>query len=299
VLALRGGMGALAGFNSAATVLVATQVPESRIGWALGWLGTGNLVGALIGPLLGGGVADLTHSYRLPFLFAGIVSLLAFICTLQFVPERFTPPTEGRHRASMLAGLAFVTRSPGLLALVVVMLMAQFATQAVQPVVTLYVQEMLGQRHDLATLGGIAFAVTGLAGVVAVPLLGRKSDVIGYRRVLMISLVGAALFTAPQALSFGYWAFVIERFGLGLFIGGILPAANSLVGRLTNPANRGFVYGLVSSAYFVGNSAGPVSGGVIAATWGIQWVFAVTAIMLLANLLWVWLAVPEVAPERR
>ena len=239
VLGFRAGMGALAGFNSAATVLVATQVPESRIGWALGWLGTGNLVGSLIGPVLGGGVADLTGSYRLPFLFSGIVSMLAFLGTLWFVPERFTPPKEGRQSASMLAGLAVVTRSSGLLALIVVMLMAQFATQAVQPVVTLYVQDMVGTRPDLATLGGMAFSVTGLAGVLAVPFLGRKSDVIGYRRVLMISLFGAALFTAPQALPLGYWAFVVERFGLGLFVGGILPAANSLVGRLTGVEQSG------------------------------------------------------------
>ena len=74
--------------------------------------------------------------------------------------------------------------------LIVVMLMAQFATQAVQPVVTLFVQEMLGPRPDLATLGGLAFSVTGIAGVLAVPFLGRKSDVIGYRTVLLISLFG-------------------------------------------------------------------------------------------------------------
>ena len=43
-----------------------------------------------------------------------------------------------------------------------------------------------------------------MAGVLAVPFLGRKSDVIGYRPVLLISLFGAALFTAPQALPFGY-----------------------------------------------------------------------------------------------
>ena len=134
--------------------------------------------------------------------------------------------------------------------------------------------------------------------MLAVPFLGRKSDVIGYRRVLMISLLGAALFTAPQALRLGYPAFVLERFGLGLFVGGILPAANSLVGRLTSSTSRGFVYGMVSSAYFVGNAAGPATGGVIAASYGIQFVFAVTATMLLANLVWVWLAVPEVAPER-
>ncbi len=299
VLAFRGAMGALAGFNSAATVLVATQVPETRIGWSLGWLSTGQLVGSLVGPLVGGAMADLSGSYRLPFVFAGAMAFCAFIGTWRFVPERFTRPEEGRQRGSLLTGLSVLTRSRGLLALVLVMMMAQFATMAVQPVVTLYVQDMLGPRPDLATLGGLAFSATGLAGVLAVPILGRQSDVIGYRRVLLICLTGAALFTLPQSLPLGYWAFVVERFGLGLFTGGVLPAANALIGRLTTPANRGFVYGVLSSAYFVGNTVGPITGGVVAATAGINWVFAVTAAMLIANVIWVWIAVPEVASERR
>ena len=293
MLAFRAGMGALAGFNSAATVLVSTQVPEQRLGYSLGWLGTGQLVGSLIGPIIGGAVADITGSYRVPFFFAGIISLIAFLGTWRFVPERFTRPAEGRQRHSLIAGLALLARSKALLALIVVMLMAQFATQAVQPVVTLFVQEMLGPRSDLATLGGLAFSVTGIAGVLAVPFLGRKSDIIGYRTVLLISLFGAALFTAPQALSLGYWAFVLERFGLGLFVGGILPAANSLIGRLTAGANRGFVYGMVSSAYFVGNTLGPLTGGLVAATIGIRYVFVVTAVLLVLNLVWVWFTVPE------
>ncbi len=292
MLAFRAGMGALAGFNSAATVLVSTQVPEHRLGYSLGWLGTGQLVGSLIGPIIGGAVADITGSYRVPFFFAGAISLVAFWGTWQFVPEKFTP-AEGRQRHSLLSGLSLLTRAAGLIPLIVVMLMAQFATQAVQPVVTLFVQEMLGQRPDLATLGGFAFSVTGIAGVLAVPFLSRKSDVIGYRTVLLISLAGAALFTAPQALSLGYWAFVVERFGLGLFVGGILPAANALIGRLTVGSSRGFVYGMVSSAYFVGNALGPLTGGVVAATIGIRFVFAVTAALLLINLIWVWFTVPE------
>ena len=70
-------------------------------------------------------------------------------------------------------------------------------------------------RPDLATLGGLAFSVTGIAGVLAVPFLGRKSDVIGYRTVLLISLFGAALFTAPQAFPLGYWAFVVGTLRVG------------------------------------------------------------------------------------
>ena len=294
MLALRSGMGALAGFSSASVVMVATQVPEKRMGYSLGWMGTGQLVGSLIGPLIGGVIADVTGSYRLPFFLAGTICLGAFFMTL-LVPERFTPPTESSRKGGLVANLTALLRAGGLLPVIMVMMMGQFATQAVGPVVTLYVRDMLGNRPDIATLGGLAFAATGLAGVLAVPFLGKRGDTLGYRKVLMLSLGGAALFSAPQALPLGYWAFVIERFGLGLFVGGVLPAANALVGRLANPAQRGLVYGMTSSAYFLGNTLGPLMGGSVAATFGINYVFAATATLLTVNLVWVYLKVPEIA----
>jgi MFS transporter, DHA1 family, multidrug resistance protein len=51
----------------------------------------------------------------------------------------------------------------------------------------------------------------------------------------------------------------------------------------------------VSSAYFVGNTLGPLTGGLVAATVGIRFVFAVTAVLLLINLVWVWFTMPEAA----
>ena len=57
-------MGVFAGFSSSAIALVASQVPERRLGYALGWLSTGQLVGSLVGPVVGGVLADLTGSYR-------------------------------------------------------------------------------------------------------------------------------------------------------------------------------------------------------------------------------------------
>jgi DHA1 family multidrug resistance protein-like MFS transporter len=292
MLALRAGMGALAGFSSASVVMVATQVPEKRMGYSLGWMSSGQLVGSLVGPLIGGAIADVTGSYRLPFFVAGAIGLGAFLMTL-LVPERFTKPADSSRKAGLIAPLAALLRAGGLLPVIMVMMMGQFATQAVGPVVTLFVRDMLGNRPDIATLGGLAFASTGLAGVLAVPFLGKRGDTLGYRKVLMLSLGGAALFSFPQALPFGYTAFVIERFGLGLFVGGVLPAANALVGRLANPAQRGLVYGMTSSAYFLGNTLGPLMGGAVAATAGINWVFAVTATLLAMNLVWVYLKVPD------
>jgi DHA1 family multidrug resistance protein-like MFS transporter len=163
----------------------------------------------------------------------------------------------------------------------------------VQPVVTLFVKELLGDRPDLATLSGIAFSITGLANVVAAPFLGNKSDKIGYRRVLLIALLGAGLTTLPQAFASSYWAFTTERFAVGLFIGGILPTANALVGRLVPRSQRGTVYGITASAMFLGNSLGPLSGGAVAAVFGLRWVFLITGMVLLANLVWVYYRVPE------
>jgi MFS transporter, DHA1 family, multidrug resistance protein len=295
IFGLRALMGIFAGFNAAAMSLVASQVPPQRLGYSLGWLSTGQLVGALIGPLLGGSIADLTGSYRIPFVVTGGVCILCGVMTLLFVQEGFVPPpaTEGR-KPGFLHSFAILSRSPGLLPLFVVLLLAQFGVQAVQPVVTLYVQQLVGPASALATLSGLAFSVTGIADLIASPFLGRRSDVLGYRRVLLITLGGAALASAPQAFVTNYWSFVAARFALGLFIGGILPTANALVGRLAPAKDRGTVYGVTASAMFLGQSLGPLSGGAIAATLGLHWVFLVTAMLLTANLLWVAAKVPEV-----
>ena len=293
LLGLRALMGAFAGFNAAAITLIASQVPSRRIGYALGWLSTGQLVGTLVGPLVGGAIADVTGSFRAPFLFTSAVCLLCGACALRLVHENHQPPKARSGALSPARSFAILSRSPGLLPLFVVLLLAQFAVQAVQPVVTLYVASLTGPRPDLATLGGIAFSITGVADLIASPFLGRRSDVLGYRRVLLICLAGAALTSAPQAFVGNYWAFVAARFGLGLFIGGILPTANALVGRLAASGDRGLVFGITASAMFLGSSLGPLSGGLIAATAGLHWVFLVTATLLTVNLVWVFMKVPE------
>lgn len=293
LFAARALMGAFAGFTSASVVLVASQVPENRLGYSLGLLSTGQLVGTLLGPVLGGAVRDVTGSYRIPFFVAGIISLLACLLCWLAVPERFTPPAEKQRGNSMRAAIRLMTRTPGLAALVLVLLLTQFGVQAIQPVITLFVQELVGQQPNLATLGGIAFSATGLAGILAVPVLGRRADSLGYRRVLIIALAGAALLTAPQAFVTSYRGFVAQRFAVGLFVGAILPTANALIGRLTPHAERGFIYGMTASAYFLGNSLGPLTGGAVGASFGLRWVFLVTAVLLFINLAWVFLTVPE------
>jgi DHA1 family multidrug resistance protein-like MFS transporter len=286
-------MGIFAGFSSAAIALVASQVPEGRLGYSLGWLSTGQLVGSLVGPIVGGGLADLTGSFRIPFYLTSATIFAALGLVWYGVHEEFVRPQKGSAGRSVVAGLVALVRSPTLMALFFVLLMAQFGVRTVQPIVTLYVKEMVGDLPNVATLAGIAFSITGVGNVISAPFLGNRSDVIGYRRVLLIALLGATLTTLPQAFTHNYWVFTAERFAVGLFIGGLLPTANALVGRLVPRSDRGTIYGMTSSAMFMGNSLGPLLGGFLAAGLGLSWVFLMTGAVLALNLVWVYYRVPE------
>ncbi|HEY4045214.1 MAG TPA: MFS transporter [Rhodopila sp.] len=292
-------MGAFAGFSSAAIALVASQVPERRLGYALGWLASGQLVGSLVGPLVGGVLADLTGSFRAPFFWCAGITCVGLALVWAVVTENFVPVVSVDKRRSLFTGVGLLTGSAGLGALFMVLLMAQLSVRTVQPVITIFVQALIGSPPQIATLAGLAFSISGLADLLSSPFLGKRSDVIGYRKVLLICLAGASLTSVPQIFVDNYWVFVAERFAVGLFIGGILPTANALIGRSVSRENRGTIYGMTSSATFLGNSLGPLTGGGIAAGLGIRWVFVVTAVLLVANLIWVWLTVPELPEEAR
>lgn len=296
MVALRGLMGLFSGFSASAIALVATQVPEHRLGFALGWLSTAQLVGALLGPVVGGGIADITGSYRIAFFCtASLAALAAFITWLKVV-ER---PTLARDqkRPSLWQGMRMLAATTGLMPLFFVLLFAQFGVRAVQPVITLFVQELTGPVSGLATLAGFAFSITGLADVLFSPFLGKRSDTLGYRRVLLISLFGAAVASIPQAFVNEYWQFVALRFAAGMFLGGLLPTANALIARLVNPEHRGLAFGITATATFMGSFLGPLVGGTVAAVESVRAVFIIAGLFFLANFIWVYAVVPTTVPD--
>ena len=54
-----------------------------------------------------------------------------------------------------------------------------------------------------------------------------------------------------------------------------------------------FSFGLTQSAYFLGNSFGPMTGGVVGAAFGLHWVFLVTAMLLGGAAVAVWMYVRD------
>ena len=278
LLALRFVMGFFGGHIVAVMAMVSGSCPPHRLSWALGWLSTAQVAGMLLGPLIGGSIADALDSYRAPFVAGGCASLLVVWFVLQ-LPKQIAPARAGS--AEPAATLGVLLRNRQLRTVVLTLLLAQVAVSSAQPIVSLYVRNLVGPVENLATLSGIAFSVIGISGLLAAPLIGRTGDRIGRRRLLGFVLCVAAICTATQSFATTYLSFVTERFAAGLFLAGVIPLANSLVAHSVAPEDHGRAFGLSGSATFIGAFLGPLGGGIIGAQFGLPRVFEAASLALL------------------
>lgn len=296
LLILRILMGSFAGFSAASLTLVAGSAPREKLGLALGWLQAGQVLGLVFGPTLGGLIADLA-GYRTVFFFTGGVSLGATLLTLFTVHEDFQRrPAKSResNKGSSSSPLKTFRMFPSVAVMFIVLLLTQFSVRSVEPIMALYVAQIEGASENLNTLTGAVFAVTGLAQAVGLLAVGHFSNVLGYRNSLLITLLGSGLLYLPQALVTNVWQLLFLRALFGIFLGGILPMANAIIGAQAPQEIKGQIFGLTSSATFLGNFAGPTLGGLVSAYLGIPAVFALTGCLLLVN---TWLVWRRVAPE--
>ena len=70
--------------------MIASQAPKNRSGYALGTLATGMIGGSLIGPLLGGMLAEWL-GIRQVFLLVGFILLICNFLTVFLIKEDFKP----------------------------------------------------------------------------------------------------------------------------------------------------------------------------------------------------------------
>ena len=91
LLALRLLNGLFSGYIPNSTALIASQAPKNRSGYALGTLATGMIGGSLIGPLLGGMLAE-GLGIRQVFLLVGFIfPLICNFLTVFLIKEDFKP----------------------------------------------------------------------------------------------------------------------------------------------------------------------------------------------------------------
>ena len=215
--------------------------------------------------------------------------ILTFVLTLLFVKEHFTPDTKktAGHRETWQA----VPHKTITLILFASFFVSYLSLYSIEPILTVYISSLSLTVSHLAFMAGLIFSSSGLATMLSSPLLGRLSDRRGPHKILLVSLVFAGLCTLPQAFVTNPWQLLILRFLLGLATGGITPALNSLVKRLTPQAITGRIFGFTMAAGYLGVFAGSVLGGQTASAWGLRFVFFLVAGGILLNVLLVYFGV--------
>ena len=297
LLALRIIQGALTGTISASIALVSTTTPEERLGFSLGLMQTAVFSGASIGPLIGGVVADF-FGYRCSFYVTGGLLFIAGLIVLFLVKEKFQPLSEEEiSERNFRKNLWIIFSSRQLLAMILVLLCVQFANKIVYPIFPLFIQSLVKDTSRIASITGIMLALTGIASALSSGIIGQVSDKIGYKNILIISTLGAGIFYLPQAFVGNIFQLFLLRVALGLFVGGIMPTANTIIGLSVSEKHRGKVYGITASASFLGNATGPIAGGIIASTLSLRAVFIFTAAILIIAGTWIMTTVRE--PKRQ
>ncbi|QCR36457.1 multidrug efflux MFS transporter MdtG [Nissabacter sp. SGAir0207] len=295
LLALRAVLGLLGGFVPNANALIATQVPRNRSGWALGTLSTGAVSGALIGPLIGGLLAD-RYGLRPVFYITALVLFLCFILTLLLIKEQFVPvlKKDMLNARQVLASL----KDPKLvLCLFVTTLIIQVATGSIAPILTLYVRELAGQTQNLAFISGMIASVPGVAALLSAPRLGKLGDRIGPERILVAMMALSVVILIPMAFVQTPWQLGVLRFLLGAADGALLPAVQTLLIYNSTSQVAGRIFSYNQSFRDIGNVTGPLLGAAVSAGYGFRAVFGVTACVVLFNAFYSWWSLQR-APKR-
>ncbi|MCL6516408.1 MFS transporter [Alicyclobacillus sp.] len=280
LLVLRALQGALAGYVPGAIALVATNTPEARVGWALALMSTGNAVGGILGPLLGGGLARLFGN-RVAFASAGILVLLSTLLVLFFVTEeRFVP---SKTRSSVVEAMKIAASNRPFVWTLGLTVLTTFSIMTIEPVLPLYIADLGGSLQDASLLAGIVFSLAGVASVLFAPRWGRWADKVGFQKVLLIGLIGGGIGNLLQIPFHDIWGFSVVRFVYGAFFCAVFPALNGLVVANTDPEFRGRAFGLNQTANQLGNMVGPLVGGAIGGAFGAHSVFLVTGLLLLVT----------------
>ncbi len=280
LLVLRAIQGAFVGTVPAAAALVAATTPPDRVGYSMGLLQVAMFTSGTAGPLIGGILADVL-GFRETFIVTSALFALAGLLLVFGVKEEFTPPV---HRKGPLRtftdNMRDIASSRAALVMIGLVFLINGSLAFARPVIPLFV-EFVDPAAKGAREAGFVFAALAITSALAAFVVGNFAHRIGYRRTLLIALAGAGLTYLPVAAAGSVATLVLLMAGVGLFSGGLMPAANALLSLNSPPDKQGSAFGLAGSANALAFAVAPLLGGVTASLLGIRAVFLVIGVATL------------------
>ncbi|MBA2565304.1 MAG: MFS transporter [Gemmatimonadetes bacterium] len=260
--------------------------PEERAR-GMGMLGAAFGMGFVVGPALGAILSRTRWGFALPGLVAAALSAANFALALRWLPESRAPADSLAGKGMPLwrrRSASDATAAPARLRAVLgVLFLTTAAFAMLYPVFPLFLDERFGFGPLQA---GLLFSGLGVAAaIVQAGALGKLVARWGERPLLGSgALVMAGGFAAlPFCATVGGLALALPPLALGFAL--TTPLAQTLVSRLSSPADQGRNLGAAHSMSSLARAVGPLAGGFLYEATGTSTPFWAGALLLLAGAL--------------
>lgn len=242
----------------AVTAFIADITTDDNRPKALGYMSAAISTGFIIGPGIGGFLAEI--GTRVPFYSAGILGLVAAVCSMILLrePERpIIPATEGGAEGKssfrkLLMPMFFIAFA--------VIFISSFGLAAFESFFSLYVDHKFGFSPS-----DIAIAITGgaiLGAIFQVAFFDPMMKALGEINLIRIMLLLSAILVFAMTLVNSYWMIMAVTFTVFVGFDLIRPAVTTYLSRIAGN-DQGFVGGMNSFFTSLANVFGPIIGGVL------------------------------------
>ncbi len=275
--------GMVSGFVPASMALVSSTTPKEKTGYALGLLQTATSGGTVLGPFVGGFLAD--HIGIRPIFF--ITASLCFVSALFVILKVFeTKETQNKNNSGLKDNYSFVLKSRQLRLIVLMIVLVQISIAFNQPLFALYAETLHIDKRFIASIAGLLYGTMGVFTMIGSPIWGKFNERYYINRSLSIAASIAGLSYSLHFFVYNPFLLAFVRAILGLALGGLLPVLYTLVSLNSPVERRGGIMGIASSAQILGNLIGPSLSGLTASQIGIRPVFIISGMILfvIANL---------------
>lgn len=259
---LIGGMGAAFMIPSMMAYVADITTDEAR-GKGMGLLGAAMSLGFVIGPGIGGFLAE--YGLRVPFYVSAAVAFVSTVVSLIFLRETLSMEDQLAHRNSekkrsnlfVQFGQSF--KAAYLVPLILVFTLT-FGLSNFEAIFGLFVDQKFGYTpKDIAIL----ITVGALIGVIVQSfLIGRLLQRYGEKRLINISFFVSAVTMVLMLLSGNFWYVLTVTSIFFVFTSILRPSINTLLSKMAGK-EQGFVAGMNNAYMSVGNIVGPSLAGIL------------------------------------